>query len=120
VSQRRNYLDELLDAAKVDGAGAFRRFWQIVLPLSRPALGTLAIFRFIFVWNDYLFPLVMLRQESMYTLTIGIAQMQMRQGMVVWGVQMAASVLATVPVIILVMVMQRQFISGLMAGAFKA
>jgi len=112
--------DELLDAAKVDGAGAFRRFWQIVLPLSRPALGTLAIFRFIFVWNDYLFPLVMLRQESMYTLTIGIAQMQMRQGMVVWGVQMAASVLATVPVIILVMVMQRQFISGLMAGAFKA
>jgi len=112
--------DELLDAAKVDGAGAFRRFWQIVVPLSRPALATVAIFRFIFVWNDYLWPLVMLRQEDMYTLTIGIAQMQMRQGMVVWGVQMAASVLATVPVIILVLAMQRHFLSGLTAGAFKA
>ncbi len=112
--------DELLDAAKVDGAGAFRRFWQIVVPLSRPALATLAIFRFIFVWNDYLWPLVMLRQEDMYTLAIGIAQMQMRQGMVVWGVQMAASVLATVPVIILVLAMQRHFLAGLTAGAFKA
>jgi ABC-type glycerol-3-phosphate transport system permease component len=112
--------DELLDAARVDGAGPFRRFWQIIVPLSRPALGTLAIFRFLFVWNDYLWPLVMLRDESMYTLTIGIANMQMRQGMVVWGSQMAASVLATLPVIVLVLVMQRQFLRGLTVGAFKA
>lgn len=111
---------ELLDSAKVDGAGAFRRFWQIVVPLSRPALGTLAVFRFLFVWNDYLWPLVVIRKEEMYTLTIGIANMELRQGMIVWGSQMAASVLATIPVILLVLIMQRQFLRGLTAGAFKA
>lgn len=112
--------NELLDAAKVDGAGAFRRFWQIVVPLSRPALGTLAVFRFLFVWNDYLWPLVIIRDDTMYTLTLGIANMQQRQGMVVWGQQMAAAVLATLPVLILVLLMQRQFLRGLTAGAFKA
>jgi multiple sugar transport system permease protein len=112
--------DELLDAARVDGAGAFRRFWQIVVPLSRPALGTLAVFRFLGVWNDYLWPLVIIRDEAMYTLTIGIANMQIRQGMVVWGSQMAASVLATLPVIVLVLVMQREYLRGLTVGAFKA
>jgi ABC-type glycerol-3-phosphate transport system permease component len=111
---------ELLDSAKVDGAGAFRRFWQIVVPLSRPALGTLAVFRFLFVWNDYLWPLVVIRKEEMYTLTIGIANMELRQGMIVWGSQMAASVLATLPVILIVLIMQRQFLRGLTAGAFKA
>lgn len=120
----RQYMEtipnELLDAARVDGASAFRIFWQIMLPLSRPALGTLAIFRFLFVWNDYLWPLVVLREENMFTLTVGIANMQMRQGMVVWGSQMAASVLATLPVIILVLIMQRQFIRGLTVGAFRA
>jgi multiple sugar transport system permease protein len=112
--------NELLDAAKVDGAGAFRRFWQIVVPLSRPAIGTLAVFRFLFVWNDYLWPLVIIRDDTMYTLTLGIANMQLRQGMVAWGQQMAASVLATLPVLLLVLVMQRQFLRGLTAGAFKA
>lgn len=112
--------DEILDSAEVDGAGAFRRFWNIVIPLSRPALGTLIVFRFLFVWNDYLWPLVVIRKESLYTLAIGIANMQQRQGLVVWGSQMAASVLATIPVIILVLVMQRQFLRGLTTGAFKA
>jgi len=112
--------NEILDSAKVDGAGAFRRFWQIVIPLSRPALGTLIVFRFLFVWNDYLWPLVVIRKETMYTLAIGIANMEQRQGLVVWGSQMAASVLATLPVILLVLIMQRQFLRGLTAGAFKA
>ncbi len=110
---------ELLDAARVDGAGPLRSFWKIIVPLSRPALGTLAIIKFLGVWNDYLWPLVMIRQEKMFTLPIGIGQMQVRQGMVVWGVQMAASVLATVPVVILVFIMQRQFLRGFTAGAFK-
>jgi len=112
--------NEILDSANVDGAGAFRRFWQIVVPLSRPALGTLIVFRFLFVWNDYLWPLVVIRKDTMYTLAVGIANMQQRQGMVVWGSQMAAAVLATIPVIILVLVMQREFLRGLTAGAFKA
>ncbi len=120
----RQYMEtipnELLDAAKIDGAGAFRRFWHVVVPLSRPALGTLTVFRFLFIWNDYLWPLVIIRDESMYTLPLGIAHMQMRQGLVVWGSQMAASVLATLPVIALVLIMQRQFLRGLTAGAFKA
>ncbi len=112
--------NELLDAAKVDGASAFVRFWRVVVPLSRPALGTLAIFRFLTVWNDYLWPLVIIRNGEMYTLTLGIAQMNVRQGMIVWGTQMAAAVLATLPVLILVLVMQRQFVRGLTMGAFKA
>jgi sn-glycerol 3-phosphate transport system permease protein len=82
-------------------------------------LGTLAIFKFLLVWNDYLWPLVMVHEEKMYTLTIGIAQMQVRQGMVVWGVQMAAAVVATVPVLIIVFAMQRQFLRGITAGALK-
>jgi len=110
---------ELLDAGRIDGAGPLRLFWHIIVPLSRPAIGTLAIIKFLGVWNDYLWPLVMIRKEEMYTLTIGIAQMQVRQGMVVWGVQMAASVLATIPIVILVIAMQRQFLRGLTAGAFK-
>ncbi len=110
---------ELLDAARIDGAGPLRMFWKIIIPLSRPALGTLAIFKFLFVWNDYLWPLVMVREEGMYTLTIGIAQMQVRQGMVVWGVQMAASVLATLPIVLLVFAMQRQFLRGMTTGALK-
>jgi ABC-type glycerol-3-phosphate transport system permease component len=120
----RQYMEtipsELLDAAKVDGAGPFRIFWQIMLPLSRPALGTLAIFRFLFVWNDYLWPLIVLRKQEMFTLALGIANMELRQGMVVWGSQMAASVLATLPVIVLVLIMQGQFLRGLTTGAFKA
>ncbi len=112
--------NDLLDAAKVDGASAWRRFWSVVVPLSRPALGTLAVFRFLFVWNDYLWPLVIIRDDLMYTLTLGIANMQLRQGMVVWGSQMAASVLATLPVLVLVLVMQKQFLRGLTTGAFKA
>lgn len=111
--------DELLDAARVDGANAFVRFWKIILPLARPAIGTLAVFRFLGVWNDYLWPLIIIRKEQMYTLSIGIANMQMRQGMVVWGSQMAASVLATLPVLLIVLIMQRQFMRGLTAGAFK-
>jgi ABC-type glycerol-3-phosphate transport system permease component len=110
---------ELLDAARIDGAGPLRIFWKVIVPLSRPVLGTLAIFKFLLSWNDYLWPLVMIRQESMYTLTIGIAQMQVRQGMVVEGVQMAAAVIATVPVLILVFAMQRQFLRGITTGAIK-
>jgi ABC-type glycerol-3-phosphate transport system permease component len=120
----RQYMEtipnELIDAAKVDGAGPFRIFWRVMVPLSRPALGTLVVFRFLFIWNDYLWPLIVLRKESMFTLPVGIASMQLRQGMVVWGSQMAASVLATIPVILLVLIMQRQFLRGLLAGAFKA
>ncbi|MHB8133545.1 MAG: carbohydrate ABC transporter permease [Anaerolineaceae bacterium] len=111
--------DELLDAATVDGAGAFTRFWKIIVPLSRPMIGTLAVFRFIGVWNDYLWPLIIIRKEEMYTLSIGIANMQMRQGMVVWGSQMAAAVLATIPVVVIVILAQKQFLRGLTAGAFK-
>lgn len=110
---------ELLDAARIDGAGPLRIFWKVMVPLSRPVLGTLAIFKFLLSWNDYLWPLVMIRQESMYTLTIGIAQMQVRQGMVVEGVQMAAAVIATVPVLVLVFAMQRQFLRGITTGAIK-
>jgi multiple sugar transport system permease protein len=99
-------LAQLLDAARIDGAGPLRIFWKVMVPLSRPVLGTLAIFKFLLSWNDYLWPLVMIRQESMYTLIIGIAQMQVHQGMIVEGLRMAAAGIATVPVLILVFAMQ--------------
>jgi multiple sugar transport system permease protein len=90
-----------------------------MVPLSRPVLGTLAIFKFLLSWNDYLWPLVMIRQESMYTFDHRHRPNAGSSGMVVEGVQMAAAVIATVPVLVLVFAMQRQFLRGITTGAIK-
>lgn len=109
---------ELLDAGRVDGAGEFRLYWSVVLPLLRPALGTVGVLIFIASWNSYIWPLVMMRTDEMLTLPVGVATLKGDQ-LPEYGMLMAASVLSSVPIIIAFLIMQRQFIAGLTQGAVK-
>lgn len=115
----KNVPDSLLEAARVDGCGLLRTFWSIVLPVVRPAMGALAIFRFVNSWNSYLFPLIMMREASKMTIPLGIARLKGIAGTVVWGTTMAASLLSVIPLLIVFLIMQRQFISGLTLGSLK-
>jgi multiple sugar transport system permease protein len=111
--------DEFLDAARVDGAGEFHLFLTIILPMARPVLAALCVFRFIFQWNSYLFPLVFTNSDSMKTLQLGLATMEDPHGSVDYGLLMAGATLAVVPVVILYTMMQKHFISGLTMGGVK-
>lgn len=115
----KNVPDSLIEAAKVDGCGLLRIFWSIILPVVRPALGTLAIFRFVNSWNAYLFPMIMMREAGKYTIPLGIARLKGIAGTVVWGTTMAGSLLSVLPILVVFLIMQRQFISGLTLGAVK-
>lgn len=110
--------NELLDAGRMDGAGEFRLYWSVVLPLLRPALGTVGVLIFIASWNSYIWPLVMMRTDEMLTLPVGVATLKGDQ-LPEYGMLMAASVLSSVPIIIAFLIMQRQFIAGLTQGAVK-
>jgi multiple sugar transport system permease protein len=109
---------ELSDAAKVDGASEFRIFWQIVLPLSRPALTVVAIFHFLYNWNDYLEPLIYISSEEKYTVSLGLANFR-DQLSTEWGLLMAGSTMAIVPVIVLFFLLQRYFIRGVVLSGLK-
>jgi arabinosaccharide transport system permease protein len=110
--------DELLDAARIDGATEFVIFWRIALPLSRGGLGVLALLSFLRSWNDYLWPLIALRSPEMFTLPIGLATLS---GLykVEWGMIMAGAVLATLPILAIFMWAREQLITGLTSGALK-
>lgn len=110
--------DELLDAARVDGATEFRILWQVVLPLARGGLAVLALLSFLNAWNDYLWPLIALRSPDMFTLPIGLATLS---GLykIEWGMIMAGAVLTTLPVLIVFYLTRHHLISGLAAGAIK-
>jgi multiple sugar transport system permease protein len=109
---------ELLEAARIDGAGEFRIYWNIVIPLSRPILVTLAIFTFMSTWNDFMWPLIILTDSRKYTLPVSIANLV---GEHVQDIElmMASSVLTVIPVLILFIVLQRYYIEGLMVGSVK-
>jgi len=110
--------DELLDAARVDGASEFRIFWRIVAPLSLPGIATLAIFTFMSSWTDFLWPLIVTSSMEMRTLPVGIALLQ-DYHTVHWAQTMAGSTIAALPMIVVFLIMQRHFIAGLTAGALK-
>jgi len=113
---------ELLDAARIDGSSEFRIYGQIVLPLARPALGTLAIYSFMGSWNSYLWPLIVLRDRQLYTLPLGLATLlgEVVHQSVDYGMVMAGAFVSALPIIIVFLFMQRQFISGLTLGAVKS
>lgn len=112
--------DELLEAARVDGAGEFRIFLQIAVPLLLPALASLAIIVFIWAWGAFLWPLVIVQDKAMSVLSVGLASYtQPYLGQPMWGAAMAASTVATVPIAALFIFFQRYFVSGLTAGAVK-
>ena len=110
--------DELMDAARIDGASEFGIFHRIILPLVRPALGVVAILTFVNTWNDFLWPLIVLHDDKKYLLSIGIATMDGPYDVEV-GAIMAASFLSTLPILIIFVLMQRQIIAGLTQGAIR-
>lgn len=109
---------DLEDSARIDGAGSFRIYWQVNLPLLRPALATVAIFNFINVWNDFFFPLIFISTKARKTIPLGI-QSFFGEFAVQWDLLFAGLNIAIVPVIVLFLVLSRQFISGLTEGAIK-
>ncbi|HEX2051868.1 MAG TPA: carbohydrate ABC transporter permease [Actinomycetota bacterium] len=110
--------DQLIDAARIDGAGHFKIYWKIVLPLSKPALAALAIFTFQFFWEDLYGPLIIISSPELYTLPLGLALFVV-QNRTLWHLVMAGSVLATIPVVILFFVFQKQFVRGISLSGMK-
>jgi multiple sugar transport system permease protein len=109
---------ELEDAARLDGAGDWRIFWHVILPLSKPALATLAVFAFVDQWKSFLWPLVVTRSVRMQTVEIGIASFH---GIYYsnWPYQMAAAVTAVIPLVVLFFVAQKYFVRGIQLTGMK-
>jgi multiple sugar transport system permease protein len=110
--------DDLLDAARVDGGTEFRIYWQIVLPLCRPALAALGIFTFSSVWDDFFWPLIIVSSEELRTLPLGLALFVVKNR-TAWDLLMAGSVVTTIPVLIIFLAFQRQFIQGIAISGMK-
>jgi ABC-type glycerol-3-phosphate transport system permease component len=110
--------NELLDAARIDGCGEFGVFSRVVLPLALPGVATLIIFTFMNTWNDFLWPRIVTNSETLFTLPVGLAQLQMRNTSNQAQI-MAGTVLTALPMILVFLLMQRQFIAGMTAGAVK-
>ncbi len=109
---------ELIEAARMDGCGEFAIYWLIVLPLLRPALGTLGLITFIASWNNFIGPLIVMRSVENYTLPLALRSMQSTTN-TEWGALMAGAAIATIPLMILFAVSSRQLIAGLTTGAVK-
>jgi multiple sugar transport system permease protein len=110
--------DDLLDAARVDGAGEYRIFWNIVIPVIQPILVTLAVFTFLSAWNDFMWPLIVLSDDAKYTLPVALASLS-GEHVQDTGLMMAGSVLTVLPVVVLFVVLQRAYIRGVMMGSVK-
>ncbi|HUG23439.1 carbohydrate ABC transporter permease [Piscinibacter sp.] len=110
---------ELIEAARMDGCGEFRIYWNIVLPLTTPALGTLGLITFIASWNNFLGPLVVMREMESYTLPLALRSMQNPVN-TEWGAVMVGSAVAVLPLLVLFVLSSRRLIDGLTAGAVKS
>ena len=110
--------DQQIGAMIVDGAGPWRRYWSLALPLARPALATTVIFAFLGTWDEFAWALTVLNDTDVRTLPIAISLFQ-GQHSTSWGLVFAASMIAIVPVLIVYIVFQRFFVAGLTTGAVK-
>jgi multiple sugar transport system permease protein len=111
--------DDLIEAARVDGAGEFRIFWRVVLPLCRPALATLGILTFLGSWNNFLWPLVAATTEDKYTLPVALALYSVGQNRIQFGLLLAGAVVLIVPALIVFLVLQRHFQRGIATTGLK-
>ena len=109
---------ELSDAARIDGASEFGIFWRIILPLSKPALTTVALFTFLANWQDFMGPLIYLSDESKYTLALGLQQFLVLHH-AEWAYLMATSTVFTIPIIVMFFLTQRTFIQGITLTGMK-
>ncbi|HEY65376.1 MAG TPA: carbohydrate ABC transporter permease [Caldilineae bacterium] len=110
---------ELEDAARIDGAGYFRIYSTIMLPLIRPALATIAVFAFVYFWNDFLWPLVVINSEEKKVLTVAIATLAQSYYGVDWPVMMAGAVLSVLPLLLIFFSAQRYFVEGIVMSGLK-
>lgn len=110
--------NDLLDAARMDGCDEFGVFRRVVIPLAIPGIATLIILTFMGTWNDFLWPRIVTSSEALFTLPVGLAQLQMKNTSNVAQI-MAGTVLTALPMIVVFLFMQRQFIEGMTAGALK-
>jgi multiple sugar transport system permease protein len=111
--------DELVEAARIDGAGEHRIFWSVVMPLCRAPLATLGIFTFLASWNNFLWPLVVSTSGRMYTLPVAVATFSIGQHNADYGVLMAGAVVLVAPVLIVFVVLQRYFQRGIVMSGLK-
>jgi len=110
---------DLSDAAAIDGCSELAIFWNIILPLSKPALSVVGLFHFMYVWNDFLGPLIYLTDESMFTLSLGLQAYQSQHGGTEWHMLMAATMIVITPLILLFFLTQRTFIQGVKLTGLK-
>jgi ABC-type glycerol-3-phosphate transport system permease component len=110
--------NEMLEAARIDGANEWRIFWQIILPIAQPVTATMGILFFSAAWRDYIWPLIVLNDDDKFTVSLGLPTLigPFQQE---YGAVMAGSFMVTLPIIIIFLIMQRRFIEGIMAGAIK-
>lgn len=111
--------DELIDAARVDGAGEARIFVQVVMPLAKPALATLGILTFLGSWNNFLWPLVVATTEDKYTLPVALALYSTGQNQTDYGLLLAGAVVVVVPVLVVFLILQRHFVQGVAMTGIK-
>jgi multiple sugar transport system permease protein len=111
--------DELLEAARIDGASELRTFWQIVMPLATPALATLAILTFLGSWNSFFWPLIVATSQEMYTLPVALATFATGQYQADHGLLMAGSLVIVLPVLIVFILLQRLFTEGIATTGIK-
>jgi len=109
---------DLIEAARMDGCGEMGIYWRIVVPLLKPAMGTLGLITFIASWNNFIGPLIVMRSPEMYTLPLALRSMQSPVN-TEWGAVMAGSAIATLPLLVLFAISSRRLIDGLTAGAVK-
>jgi multiple sugar transport system permease protein len=110
--------DDLLDAARIDGAGRFRMLWNVILPLSRPVLAVVSIFAIIGSWKDFLWPLLVLQDPQAQTISVALSRLSFT-GYVTQNEMFAGLAIASIPMVIIFMVFQRSILNGLSAGALK-
>ena len=111
--------NELMDAARIDGAGEFTIFWRIIVPIIAPGLTSLGLIFFMASWNDFIGPLIYLKSPEHFTLPLIIRSLIGPVGRTVYDVQMAASVISLIPLLIIFLIFQRRIVEGITAGAIK-
>ena len=110
---------DVLDAAKVDGAGHIRTMWQVILPMAKPIVVTFGLIAVVGEWNEYLWPLIITNTDNMRPVTVGLRLLNDAEGNNNWGVIMAGTALVVMPMLIVYTFLQRFIIDGLTAGATK-
>ena len=114
----RGIPDDMIEAARIDGAGELRIFFQVVLPMLKPVLATLAVFTFMGAWNDFMWPLIVLTDQERYTLPVALAALS-REYIMDVELMMAGAVVTVLPVLALFLLLQRYYIQGLLLGSVK-